>query len=146
MQKAIPYVLFFVCLFTMLITNSASANDGKGGNHGTPVQTSPGFAKRDLHRFDLDPKSGSERGWLGNLGKDIGDFFSQLFGHHHNHPSPGNHPGGVITPAAPASGGSAAPGSPSVPFDGGIGLLLAAGLGLGLKMARDRYKMVAVKA
>ena len=145
MQKAIRTTLFFVCLFTVLITNSASANDGKGGNHGPDARNLPGLVHKGVHGSDVDAKSGSEKGWLGNLGDEIGDFFSQLFGHHH-HPSPGNHPGGESAPAPAAPGGSSAPGSPSVPFDGGIGLLLAAGLGLGLKMARDRYRMVAVKA
>jgi hypothetical protein len=145
MQKAIRTTLFFVCLFTVLITSSASANDGKGGNHGAPAQPVPGIVHKGLHSADVDAKSGPEKGWLGNLGDQIGDFFSQLFGHHH-HPSPGNHPGGESAPAPAAPGGSSAPGSPSVPFDGGIGLLLAAGLGLGLKMARDRYRTAAVRA
>jgi hypothetical protein len=132
MQKSIPATVCFLCLFTFLIISSVSANDGH-------------LIHKNFH--PTNPVSSTQRSWLGNIWQDIGDFFSHLFGH--DHAAPG-YPGGKTAPGGTtAPGGSpapAAPGSPSVPINGGIGLLLVAGIGLGVKMARDRYKPVPVNA
>lgn len=111
MQTASRTTLSFclMCLFTLLIANNASANDGRGGfSQKTPVQ-----------RGGL--------GWWGNLRHDIGDFFSHLFGRPQEKP---------VSNSAPHPGGT------SVPINGGIVFLLMAGIGLGVKMVKDRYPSI----
>jgi len=58
------------------------------------------------------------------------------------------HPGWIGDPGANGGGGngSAGNGGATAPLDGGISLLLAAGIGLGMKKARDRKKAAEQKA
>ena len=146
MQKALPVTLFFLCLFTILITSSASANDGKGGNNNGSSPAVPGLIHKSFRPTPVDPKTFTERSWLGNIGQSIGDFFSRLFGHHHDHAAPASGSGSPAPGGSAAPGGTPPPGSPSVPFNTGIGVLLVAGIGLGVKMARDRYRTAAINA
>jgi hypothetical protein len=54
--------------------------------------------------------------------------------------------GGPGNGGSPGGGVGSGSGGATAPIDGGIGLLLAAGLGLGLKRARDRKKAIEKRA
>ena len=133
MKKALPVIIPILFLIFLIPTTTVSANDGDGrkttsayDNHMFPhhgaIPTPQPF-----HGYN------SEHSWWDNL--------MDRFGRHEEQ-------GGGLssgTPGGPSSGpSSAGPGSggPAAPIDGGISLLLAAGIGLGVKKARDRYKNI----
>lgn len=155
MKKALRTVFLGLFVIPVLTTTTASANDGKEGKKNTPPVS--GHQDHDI-RVNIS-KNGEEKSWWGDRWADIKDFFN----HHddkdkgdkdrddkdkdHHEPGESSEPGGSTgstepggsTPGGSPAPGSGTPGSPSVPIDGGISLLLAAGIGLGVKKARDRY-------
>jgi hypothetical protein len=65
------------------------------------------------------------------------DFFRDLFGGHAGANHRGNYGGGSNSQGDNGNGGN---GGATAPIDGGISLLLAAGLGLGVKKAFNKNK------
>jgi len=138
--------------FAILSTTTVLANDGNDAHHTPPAPSHKIWSSEDARAASSQGGSHGQGFW-----GDLWDSIKSLFGHHHhsNRPTPGDHgnpppssfgdgntaggapcpPGGSSAPAGPSG-----PGSPSVPIDGGLSILLAAGVGLGVKKARDSYK------
>ncbi len=139
MKKALPLGLLLCFVFSLFSTTSTFANDGSNR---------PAANHRPYEPTTVAPSTGQTQGFWGSLWGDILGFF----GHHDHHAAPSgpgagvglgsgsNAPGaGGSAPSAPSGAGAGGAGSPSVPVNGGLVLLLAAGLSFGIIQA-SKYK------
>jgi hypothetical protein len=130
MKKALPAIVPILFLIFLIPTTTVFANDGDGRKTPAPESRTSGFPHHNIPPYHGFVR---ERSWW--------DDVKDLFGRNNEHD------GGVssATPGGSASGPSStgpSSGGPAAPLDGGISLLLAAGIGLGIKKAKDRYKNI----
>lgn len=120
---------------------------GHSNQVGDPIKiVDPNGSSFDLQRDDLSDRDRDPHRDPSGLGGDHDRFGDDRdrFGNDRNRfggdrdPHPGSGGNGV-------GNGGPKPGGATAPLDGGIGLLLVAGLGLGLKKSRDRKKAAAQK-
>jgi hypothetical protein len=134
MKKALPVIIPILFLSFLIPTTTVSANDGDGGKkspllHRTPDSVRP---KKMLLLPPVVPgSSAGHNSWWDNV--------KQFFGEDSKQGGEGFSGESGGTSSASSSAGS---GAPSAPIDGGISLLLAAGIGLGIKKARSRHKNI----
>lgn len=136
MKKATRLLLLTAFAFPILLVSKAYAGPGPGqrGGIGTGQQISPigqndPYASNDPYRLqDPSGQTGTENSLDRGLDNDP-------FADHDSYPGA---TGGPNDDGSNGNGGTA-------PLDGGISILLAAGLALGAKKARDRHKSLGQK-
>jgi hypothetical protein len=145
-MKKVTRLLILTAFVLPLIMSSRAYAGGPGQGQRS------NFAERD--RLGLHPwNTATTEGWratepennpyglrepIGGTGSDMNrnDLWNrQIIGSHNQFPGAGR-------PFDPTAGSAAGNGGGTAPIDGGISLLLAAGIGLGLKRAKARKETV----
>ena len=144
MKKIIRLFCLAIFVIPILTLSTAEARDREGGSG----DKNPNFDKDHYNKADADRVIKREREYAKMIGIDyvpIGGAEGEQdkwkkedhdFGGNGGNGDQGSH--GTGTPAPGVN--SPAPVGNSVPLDGGIGILLAAGIGLGIKKMAGRNK------
>jgi hypothetical protein len=152
MKKALPFAIAMLFVCPVLIPTSANANDGgKGTSSPSVLHRNHGKSWIDKAWDDLMNlfKSHHDNGNDKDKGKGPGHHDGPGSGHNGNdgggNGNNGNHNGWGNNDGSGGYGGGNAGGngggsSPSAPLDGGLSLLMIAGVGLGVKKTFGRKK------
>jgi hypothetical protein len=156
MKKALPFAIAILFVCPVFFPTSANANDGGKSNGSSPSVLHQNHGKSwidkawddlmNLFRSHHDPKGPTTP----NHGNDGSGSNGNNNGNGNG--GNGNHNGwGTPGSGTPGDGGSGATGgnggsSPSAPLDGGLSLLMIAGVGLGVKKTFGKKKTAAPKS